>query len=154
MVAHMTEKPRLLIDDANPDVTVAALRDVLAGSGELYDRGVPVRLAFDQRQSGTVAQEITPDLLVLKAHEVCRPYIVKVTPNGALSEVDARLPRAFAVMYLDWLGEWRLRPLNGIATSPLLQDDGTIQSTEGYDPASGLWCENVPDLTRTYLKIV
>jgi hypothetical protein len=39
-----------------------------------------------------------------------------------------------------------LPPLNGIATAPLLQDDGTINSREGYDSASGLWCENVPDL--------
>ena len=37
-------------------------------------------------------------------------------------------------MYLDWRGEWRLPPLNGIASAPLLQDDGTINSTEGYDP--------------------
>ena len=50
-------------------------------------------------------------------------------------------------MYLEWWGEWQLSPLNGIASAPLLQDDGTINSTEGYDPASGMWCENVPDLT-------
>jgi hypothetical protein len=49
-------------------------------------------------------------------------------------------------MYLDWRGEWRLPPLNGVATAPLLQDDGTIRSTVGYDVASGMWCENVPDL--------
>ena len=49
-------------------------------------------------------------------------------------------------MYLDWRGEWRLSPLNGIATAPLLQADGTIKSTEGYDFDSGMWCENVPDL--------
>ena len=50
-------------------------------------------------------------------------------------------------MYLEWWGEWQLPPLNGVASAPLLQDDGTINSTEGYDPASGMWCENVPDLT-------
>src|SRR5262245_45239686 len=44
------EKPRLLIDVVNPDLTVAALRDVLANSSVLYERGVPVRLAFDQRR--------------------------------------------------------------------------------------------------------
>ena len=33
----------------------------LAGAGGLYDRGVPVRLAFDQIQRGTVAQMMTPD---------------------------------------------------------------------------------------------
>lgn len=38
-------------------------------------------------------------------------------------------------------------PLSGIASSPLLQDDGTIVSAEGYDPTSGMWCENMPDLT-------
>ena len=40
------EKPRLLVESCNPDQTVAALRE-LAGAGGLYDRGVPVRLAFD-----------------------------------------------------------------------------------------------------------
>src|SRR5262249_16978034 len=24
---------------------------------------------------------------------------------------------------------------------------GTIKSTQGYDPATGMWCENAPDLT-------
>ncbi len=38
-----------------------------------------------------------------------------------------------------------MRPLNGITTAPLLQDDGMIKSTEGYDPDSGIWWENVPD---------
>jgi hypothetical protein len=55
-------------------------------------------------------------------------------------------------MYLDWRGEWRLPPLNGIASAPLLHDDGTINSCEGYDPASGMWCENVPDLTALVPK--
>jgi hypothetical protein len=27
-------------------------------------------------------------------------------------------------MYLDWRGEWELTALNGIATAPLLQNDG------------------------------
>ena len=45
-------KPRLFVDKSNPDETVAALRDILAQAGRLYDRGVPVRLAFDQVQKG------------------------------------------------------------------------------------------------------
>ena len=146
-------KPRLLIEDSSPDYTVAALRDILADGGGLYDRGVPVRLAFDQMQRGAVAQVMTPDALVLKAHSVCRPYILKKAKKGGkFSEAHARLPRSFAVMYLDWRGEWRLPALNGIATAPLLQDDGTIKSAEGYDCASGMWCENVPDLTALVSK--
>ena len=47
-----SKKPRLLAENTNPDQTVAALRNILAQAGGLYDRGVPVRLAFDQIQGG------------------------------------------------------------------------------------------------------
>lgn len=140
------KKPRLLVESCNPDQTVAALRDILAEAGGLFERGVPVRLAFDQIQHGTVAQMMTPDALVLRAHTVCRPYLLKTKQDGTVEEVNTRLPRSLAVMYLDWRGEWRLPPLNGIASAPLLQDDGTINSTQGHDLATGMWCENVPDL--------
>ena len=142
---NVSEKPRLLVENWNPDLTVAGLRDILADTSGLYDRGVPVRLAFDQIQKGTVAQILTPHALVLMAHGVCRPYARK-PKDGTFIEVDVRLPHSFAVMYLDWRGEWQLPPLNGIASSPLLQNNGTINSTEGYDQASGMWCEDVPDL--------
>jgi hypothetical protein len=140
------QKPRLLVENYNPDVTVAALRDILAEAGDLYDRGVPVRLAFDQMQKGMVAQVLTPHALVLEAHRVCRPYALK-PKDGALTEVNVRLPHAFAMMYLDWRGKWNLPPLNGIASAPMLQNDGAISSIEGYDQTSGMWCEDVPDLT-------
>ena len=102
------EKPRLLVENCSPDQTVATLRSLLADAGGLYDRGVPVRLAFDQIQRGTVAQIMTPDALVLMAHTICRPYVLKAGSDGTIAEVDARLPRSLAVMYLDWRGEWRL----------------------------------------------
>jgi hypothetical protein len=138
-------KPRVLVDRANPDKTVAAMRDELAKSDCLYDRGVPMRLAFDQQERGTVARALTAHGVVMKTHELCRPYTIKFK-NGDTHEVDASLPLSFATMYLDWQGEWKLAPLNGIAPAPLLQEDGTIKSTQGYDPATGMFCENVPDL--------
>jgi len=141
-----SDKPRLLIENCDPDHTVAALRNIFSHTGRLFDRGVPVRLAYDQIQGGTVAQVMTPDALVLMAHSVCRPYVLKELKDGAVVEANARLARGFAVMYLDWRGEWRLPPLNGIASAPLLRDDGTIHSAYGYDPGSGMWRENVPDL--------
>jgi hypothetical protein len=141
VVGEMSQKPRLLVDKSNPDQTVANLRDILADAGRLYDRGVPVRLAFDQIQKGTVAQMMTAYGIVLEAHRVCRPYALK---KGNV--VDVGLPLSFALMYLDWRGEWHLQALNGVASSPLLLDDGTINSTEGYDAASCMWCENMPNL--------
>lgn len=137
-----SEKPRLLVQPASPNRTVAELRDILARGGDLFDRGVPVRLTFDQRLGATVAQIITPHLMVMLSHNKCRPRMIK---RG--EEINAQLPLPFARMYLDWKGEWKLPPLNGISTSPLLQEDGTIIFAEGYDADSGMWCENLPDLT-------
>ncbi len=141
------DKPRLLLENADPDRTVAALRDILSPTGCLYDRGVPVRLAHDQIQGGTVAQVMTPEVLVMTAHSVCRPYVVKEKSDGTIDAKNARLPRNLAVMYLEWRGEWNLPPLNGIASAPMLSDDGTIHSAAGYDPETGMWRENVPDLS-------
>jgi len=104
-------KPRLLVENTSPDRTVAALRDILSAGGEFYDRGVPVRLVFDQIKQGVIAQVATPDSIVLAAHRICRPYVSK----AAGAEENARLPRPLAVMYLDWRGEWKLPPFNGIA---------------------------------------
>src|SRR5262249_25080228 len=128
------ERPRLLIEDCNPDRTVAGLRDILAAAGGFYDRGVAVRLAFDQMQRGTVAQVMTADAMVLMAHGACRPYVIKAKKDGTLYEADARLPRSFAVMYLDWRGEWRVAAFYGLATAPPFQDVGAVQSAEGGDP--------------------
>ena len=120
--------------------------NILADAGLLFDRGVPVRLTFDQIQGGAAAQIMSPDGLVLMAHNVCRPYALKQQKDGTIKEINVRLPRAFAVMYLDWRGEWRLPLLNGIASAPLLREDGTIFCAQGYDAPSGMWLENVPDL--------
>lgn len=141
-------KPRLLVENCDPDRTVAALRDVLAGEGKLFDRGVPVRLTFDQVQHGPVAQLMTPDGLVLMAHRVCRPYRLKEKQDGTITEAKARLPRTMAVMYLDWRGEWNLPVLNGIASAPLLSEDGAIYSGQGYEAKSGMWLDNVPDVVN------
>lgn len=142
---HTAAKPRLLIEETAPDRTVSAVREILRQNGGLFERGVPVSLAYDQVQRGTVAQPLTPDGLVRHTHSVCRPYLRKLK-DGATIEVDARLPRAMATMFLDWRGSWGLLPLNGITSSPLLRDCGEICCSEGYDPKSGMWVESVPDV--------
>ncbi|MCF3935319.1 hypothetical protein L1787_18145 [Acuticoccus sp. M5D2P5] len=141
-------KPRLLIDNANPDRTVADLRNILAQEGEFYDRGTPVRVTCDATKGIVVARPLTPDSLVLHAHTLCRPFAVKTDRDGSSREVDVRLPAHVARMYLDWFGEWRLPALNGIACAPLLRENGSIHAVNGYDPASGNWCERIPEIER------
>ena len=50
-----------------------------------------------------------------------------------------------ARMYLE-AGDWGLPVLNGIASAPLLCDDGSFVITSGYDPGSGMWLEDTPDI--------
>src|SRR5262249_17050979 len=50
--------------------------------------------------------------------------------------------------YLAMPEEWRLRPLRGITTAPILHDDGSIRWERGYDAATGLLCAcNLPALS-------
>ena len=93
------------------------------------------RSAFSttNRSDGVVAQEMTPEGIIFQAHSVCRPRRLKKERDGALNEIDAALPRSTAAMYLDRRGEWNLPLFNGVASAPLLKDDGRIVCAEGYD---------------------
>jgi hypothetical protein len=42
------------------------------------------------------------------------------------------------------VGQWRLKPFNGITTAPILNDDGSFRIGSGYDEATGLWCHQIP----------
>ncbi|MBX9593975.1 MAG: hypothetical protein K2X46_06405, partial [Roseomonas sp.] len=104
---------------------------------------MPVRLAKDHQQGGMVAHEMTPDGVIREAHSFCRPYRVRMIKDGEV-KADIALTKALAVMYLDMRGEWNLLPLNGIASAPLLDNAGGIHAREGYDPGTGMFCEQVP----------
>ena len=143
---RISNKPRILVDGVNPDQTVEQLRDIFAETGQFYDRGVPVRIIHDESQGGAVALKMDPDAIVLTAHKLARPYSVRLQKDGPPADVDARLPKSIAAMYLADRGEWRLPVLNGIASAPLLREDGSIRSAPGYDAESSFWLENVPDV--------
>jgi hypothetical protein len=63
----------------------------------------------------------------------------KVCPNGEIVEVDAH-PPGWCVGAVLARGVWPgIRPLLGIVTTPILRPDGSIVSTNGYDPLTGLY---------------
>jgi hypothetical protein len=97
-------KPRLFVDKAHPELTVADLRDILADFGRIYDRGGPVRIVDNKATGGSVAHQPTADGLALEAHFACQPYGL-VKEKGGWVERDMMLPPAMARMYLDWEGE-------------------------------------------------
>jgi hypothetical protein len=85
---------------------------------------------------------------VNEVHRIARPWQwARNRRTGKMERRDITLPERVAKLYLDDRDGWGLRPLDGITSAPLLHDDGTIRSAEGYDPETRLWCERVPAVT-------
>jgi putative DNA primase/helicase len=135
------DKPYLIVDNSDLPATAHELRDVLARSGDLFDRDGPVQVVPSREGGPPIARRMTPSRVVREAHRLSRP--VKLVGEEL---VPVALPNSVARMYLEMDGEWDLRPLAGICTAPVLSSDGSIRTAEGYDQDTGLWCANVPDL--------
>ena len=82
---------------------------------------------------------LTADRVTLVAHQLCTPAIFDSENNHTPVTLPERVPKLYLA-----LDDWGLRPLRGITGAPLLMPDGTIRAVNGYDPASGLWCTNIP----------
>jgi putative DNA primase/helicase len=135
-------KPELIVYSGDLPATAEALRDLLAASGKLFDRGLPVRVIRPADGSLPSAVRLTKHTVVIEAHRRCQP--VKINEEG--EHVSVTLPDRVAQMYLDMSGEWELPPLVGVSTAPLLSADGSVRAADGYDRATGLWCCGVPRL--------
>jgi hypothetical protein len=140
-LAHK-HKPELVTHAGNLPATAEELRDSLAASGKLFDRGLPVRVVRPADGGPPSAVPLTKHNVIVEAHGLCQP--MKVGANG--EHVPVTLPDRLAQMYLGMAGEWNLPPLVGISTAPLLSPDGSVRAADGYDLATGLWCCSVPRL--------
>lgn len=142
----MREQAWLLVRGSNLPATARELRDLLAATGQFFERGpVPVRIVEDRVSGSPVARPLTISGVVNAAHDVSQPYRVKETAKG-IEEIDITLPDRVAGLYLDMAGNWHLEPLHGITSTPLLAADGSVRAAEGYDRITGHWCANVPDV--------
>ena len=135
-------KPELIVHRGSLPDTAEAVRNLLAASGLVLDRGVPVRVVLPADGGPPSAVPLTRHNVVIETHRLCQP--MKEERGGGLTPVT--LPDRVAQMYLDMSGEWRLSPLAGISPAPLLSADGSVRTVDGYDPETGLWCRSVPTL--------
>jgi putative DNA primase/helicase len=133
-------KRELSIHAENLPATAEDLRDLLAASGNLFDRGMPVRIIRAADGGPPLAMPLTRHNVVIEAHRLCQP--TKTGLDG--KPIPVTLPDRLAQMYLDMRGDWNLAPLAGICTAPLLSADGHLRSAEGYDRQTALWCCNIP----------
>ncbi len=137
----------LEVDNADLPDTARDLADRLAEVRNLFDRGGPSRVTLDATRGASVVERLTLNSVVNLAHRVARPWQLRKNRDGGFERANVTLPERVARLYLDAREAWRLRPLDGVTTAPLLADDGTIRSAEGYDAATRLWCETVPTVT-------
>ena len=133
----------LHVDEAELPSVASELAKHFARRPMLFDRGGPVRLTPDVQGGGMKVLPLTVDTVTNEAHEVCRPFHLTGTPDEPERDYIT-LPVRVATLYLDRRDRLGLRPLDGIACSPLLHDDGSIRTAEGYDDQTRLWCERMP----------
>ena len=67
------QKPELVIHGGSLPATAEALRDLLAASGKLFDRGLPVRVIRPGDGSLPSAVPLTKHNVVIEAHRLCQP---------------------------------------------------------------------------------
>jgi putative DNA primase/helicase len=133
--------PELNIDD-DPVAIAKGLATLIASKRDILLNGyVPVRVVHEQGQDPH-AIELTPEGVRAYAYEICR--CVKIVDGRP---VETPLKTDIAKLYLNGLeGQWGLSPLRGISTTPLIGNNGSIRTADGYDQETGLWCHNVPAL--------
>lgn len=133
----------LFISAADLPDTAAELAQHLQRLPDLFERGGPVRLAYDAQRKGMMAEPLGIDGVVNQAHRVCRPWRYRRDRDVLIPEA-ATLPERVAKLYLAGRGSWGLPPLDGIASAPLLSEDGSLRVADGYDPTTRMWCERMP----------
>ena len=140
-LAATVEKPDLVVETGDLPATACAVRDQLTSAGCLFDRGLPVKVVPSGDGGPPTTTRLTANRIVMETHRLCRP--VKLDSD---EPIPVTLPDRVARMYLEMSGEWKLPPLAGICTTPLLAADGAVRTAEGYDHLTCLWCSSVPTL--------
>jgi hypothetical protein len=93
----LKSKPELIIHAGNLPATAEALRDLFAGSENLFDRGLPVRIIRPVDGGSPSATPLSKHNVVIEAHRLCQP--VKLVRKG--EHVPVTLPDRVAQIYLD-----------------------------------------------------
>jgi hypothetical protein len=124
--------------------TAAEGLQLLKNRERVMYRGGLVRLIHDTQRNGLVVEPLTVHALVAELHAVARPYIMRARGDGTLEPEPVTLPERVAQIMIAMATDAGLRPLDGIASAPLLVEDGSFRVADGYDPLTRMWCEGMP----------
>jgi hypothetical protein len=134
--------PVLIIDDNDHTAAAKRLAQLIAAREDFLFNGHGLIRVVSEGNDMPRALAVTTESVRVLAHKICNP--VKQTAKGGK---PTAIKADIANLYLNGLeGEWGLKPFRGITTSPILSNDGSIRVASGYDPATGLWCHDIPAL--------
>jgi hypothetical protein len=142
---EVERKPELRVRGGDLPEVAREIGRMLARTGRIFVRDVPAKVVLGASGEAPTAVALSANGVVIETHRLAQPVTWKAGRKDETGEwVATTLPERVAALYLDMRDEWNLPALDGIATAPLLAEDGAIRAPEGYDPASRLWCCRVP----------
>jgi len=145
-----TPLPELEVRGHNLPETADEVIATLCVSEGLYLRDQrPVELSFGREGAADapMAVPLSAHGVVRRVHAIRSVWQWKSTPDGGFVQKHVTLPERVASLALDHRNAWRrLPPLEGITSAPLLGDDGTIRTAQGYDPTTGFFCFAAPEV--------
>jgi hypothetical protein len=141
-------RPFLIVRYDDLTLTARSLGKLFADSGFIFDRAGPVKLIQTEAMTAS-AYPLTAPRVAMEAHAISLPVRLHIIEEQIVPE-PVTLPPRVAVLYLAQRGEFGLRRLEGICTTPLLSETGEIRTAEGYDPSTRLWCTGarIPPIAR------
>jgi hypothetical protein len=143
-----SDRPRIVITTEEHEVNAQAV-EALAGDPDIYRRGGQlVRIVRDVspaahgiRRPFALRIEAFPSALLRERFAANAQWISQRETNEGLSESPARSP-AWCVAAVHARADWPgIRHLEAVVDYPVLRPDGSILSTPGYDPTTGLLLE-------------
>lgn len=140
--------PTSLSRNARPEIMVTteehevndAIVEALARDPELFQRaGKLVRLTG---RTGHASEGLTiAEMSAGSLREIITRNAVLLRTDKDGEPVECH-PPAWATQAVLERGRWpAVRPLNGIAYTPVLRSDGTVAGEDGYDPATGVFVQ-------------
>ena len=136
-----------LFVSADIPATVARANAALAKSPDLFACDDEVRkVKIDDEERASLSKPLSKGLVQREVGRHANAWKWKQGKEGAARQFMG-FPLDLAQICLDGCCDGVLRELKGLATSPLLEEDGNIHSEVGYHALSRMWLQATPPLT-------
>jgi len=133
------------------EIAEAAEAGIVAAGLPLFDRGGILVTPITTKAQGANGQETTTVALMQVSLPLAREFMGRAAlfqrfDGRSMAWVKTKPPRDIAELMLVRQGRWPFAKIHGVLAAPTLRPDGSLLSTEGFDPATGLYVLSPPDM--------